>query len=100
MNGSASTSNDDNDLQAMQLALYNPIVEPRFECLYIGNIPIRTNIRLVIFQALQRFTDEFGPIVRFRVPGPWHGPARRRNAPPGNVTTSLHSYVYFLEKKK
>ena len=74
---------------------YNPDVEPRFKCLRIINIPARREIRVLIFRALQPFTREFGPIVRFKVPGPYQN-TRQSKAPSNNgEALVVTAYVYF-----
>jgi len=78
-----------------QLVPYNSDVEPRFRCLRVTNIPARREIRVFIFRALQPFTREFGPIVRFKMPGPYQT-NRWSNAPPSNdEPIVLTAYVYF-----
>ena len=93
-------TNDDDYFRDMELEFYDPSMELRFKCLYIGNIPVSDNIRNTLFQALQRFTADFGPIVRFRVPGPWHSRCKKCNASvEGGEPTRLHAYVYFKSTK-
>ena len=87
---------DEDDFRGMQLVLYDADIEARFECLYIGNIPICRDIRRILFEALQRFTGEFGPIVRFRMPGPTSNRrCRECHARQDDAQPSLHAYVYF-----
>ena len=92
-------ADEENPFRDMQIALCTS-GEPLFECLYIGNIPARKDIRRTLFLALKPSTEVFGPIVRFKMPGPWH--ARRRHCAgcrgkmnDGNQSC-LHAYVYFL----
>jgi len=77
------------------LTPYNPDVEPRFKCLRISNIPARRDIRVLIYRALQVFTPAFGPIVRFKMPGPFQTRARRFKPTPSSGALTVTAYVYF-----